>query len=444
MKTKYALSRRGFLKTGIAVGALTAGVPAIVPASALGRGGRAAPSERVVIGCIGVGDRGTYLMGSALQQPDVQVCAVADVKRDRRETAKSAVDAYYGDSGCAAYNEFEHVTERDDIDACIVASCDHWHVLHALAAIRAGKDVYVEKPLGVSLAQDQALRKAVRRRNRIFQFGTQQRSDERFRKACELVRNGRIGQLQTVNVWSPASQSGGPLERVPVPDTLDYDRWLGPAPYVPYTKDRESNQWWWFISDYAIGFIAGWGIHPIDIAIWGAGELVNSPVTVEGTGTFPAEGLCNTATAWDIRCTYDSGLRIRYRSEPAPEEWKLRYGEISSHGTAFEGTDGWIHVNRSVIRSHPANLVESVIQPNEIHLYKSDHHMRNFIECVKTRNEPICPIESAVQGDLLCQVCDAAIRLGRKVRWDPGKERFLGDEEANRCMERTMRRPWRL
>lgn len=442
MRGNTTLSRRGFLKAGVVAGALTAGFPTIIPASAIGRGRRAAPSERVVIGCIGVGDRGTYLMGSALQQPDVQIRAVADVKRDRREAAKAAIDGYYGKKVCDASNEFEAVAGRDDIDACIIASCDHWHVLHALAAVRAGKDVYVEKPLSVSREQDQALRKAVRLHKRIFQFGTQQRSDERFRKACELVLNGRIGTLKTINVWSPASVAGGPTERAPVPETLDYDRWLGPAPYVPYTKDRETNKWWWFISDYAIGFIAGWGIHPIDIALWGAGKLAETSVRISGSGVFPTEGVCNTATAWDITCAYDSGLEIRYRSEPAPTEWKERYGEISGHGTAFEGTQGWIHVNRNVIRSNPAGVVDSAIQPNEIRLIKSDHHMRNFVDSVKSRKDPVSPIESAVQGDLLCQCCDAAIRLGRTVRWDPRKERFVDDSEANNRLERAMRPPW--
>lgn len=443
MGANTTLSRRGFLKRGLATG-LAAGFPTIIPASAIGRGGRAAPSERVVIGCIGVGDRGSYIMGAALQQPDVQIRAVADVKRDRRDAAKAAIDKYYNHADCRAFNEFEEITSRDDIDACLIASCDHWHVLHALAAVRSGKDVYVEKPLGVSLEQDQALRKAVRRHKRIFQFGTQQRSDERFRRACELVLNGRVGALKTINVWSPASASGGPTERMPVPDTLDYDRWLGPAPYIPYTKDRETNKWWWFISDYAIGFIAGWGIHPIDIAVWGAADLLRTPVRIKGTGAFPAEGVCDTATSWDISCAYDSGVEMRYRSEPAPAEWKDRYGEISGHGTAFEGTEGWIHVNRNLIRSGPENIVDSVIQSNEIHLPKSDHHMRNFIDCVKSRNEPVSPIEAAVQGDLLCQTCDVAIRLGREVRWDPRKERFIDDKEANQWLERDMRAPWRL
>lgn len=436
-------SRRGFLKKGIAAG-FAAGFPSIIPASAIGRGGRAAPSERVTVGCIGVGDRGSYLMGATLQLPDVQVVAVADVKRDRRQKAKSVVDEFYANTGCAAYNEFEDITHRGDIDACIIASCDHWHVLHALSAVRAGKDVYVEKPLGISLEQDQALRKAVRRHKRMFQFGTQQRSDERFRRACELAINGRIGELKTINVWSPASVSGGSTDVAPIPETLDYNRWLGPAPDVPYTFERDTNKWWWFISDYAIGFIAGWGIHPIDIALWGGGKLFETPVRIKGTGTFPTEGVCNTATAWDITCDYDSGVAMHYRSEPAPEDWKSRYGVISGHGTAFEGTEGWIHVNRNLIRSHPENIVDSVIQPAEIQLTKSGHHMRNFIESVKSRRDPISPIESAVNGDMLCQVCDIALRLNREVYWDTKKEHFIDDSDANKRLQRAMRSPWRL
>jgi predicted dehydrogenase len=383
-------------------------------------------------------------MGATLQLPDVQIVAVADVKRDRREVARAAVDGFYENTACTAYNEFEDVTHRDDIDACIIASCDHWHVLHALSAVRAGKDVYVEKPLGISLEQDQTLRKAVRRHKRIFQFGTQQRSDERFRRACELVLNGRIGDLKSINVWSPASVSGGPLNEVPVPETLDYDRWLGPAPAVPYTFERDTNKWWWFISDYATGFIAGWGIHPIDIALWGGDALVQRPVRIKGTGAFPAEGVCNTATSWDIVCAYDSGVTLRYRSEPAPDEWKARYGAISGHGTAFEGTNGWIHVNRNVIRSYPENIVDSVVQPGETQLIRSDHHMRNFIDSVRSRQDPISQIESAVNGDMLCQVCDVAIRLNREVFWDTKKEQFIDDPEANKRLQREMRPPWHL
>lgn len=432
-------SRRTFLKTS-----LSATAPLIVPSSVLGLAGQTPPSDRVVVGQIGVGSRGSYILRTVLEQKEAQVVAVCDVKSDCRAAAADMVNGWYENKDCATYNEFEELVGRNDIDACVVASCDHWHVLHALAAVRSGKDVYLEKPMGLSVEQDQTLRKAVRENKRVFQFGTQQRSDEKFRLACELVRNGRIGTLRDIYVWAPPSVSGGPLEQAPVPATLDYDRWLGPAPFTPYTTDRETNAWWWFISDYALGFIAGWGIHPIDIAVWGAGSLLETPVTVEGTGDFPSEGLCNTATNWDIRLKYDSGVTIHFHGAPAPPEWAGRYPEISEHGTAFHGDAGWVQVDRSRIQTSPETLREIAAGSGEIKLNSSDHHVRNYIECVRSRKDPVSDIETAVQGDIICQISDIAIRLGRPVRWDTLREQFVDDPEASQRLTRAMRDPWRL
>jgi predicted dehydrogenase len=440
MITQKSFSRRGFLKGTLAAVA----APMIVPSSVLGLNGQTPPSERIVVGCIGVGDRATYLLGSTLQQPDTHVVAMADVKQERREAAAKLINDTYGNQDCATYNEFEEVVSRDDIDAVIVGSCDHWHVLHALAAVRSGKDVYVEKPLGLTIEQDQVLRKAVVDHGRIFQFGTQQRSDENFRKACEIVRNGGVGKLQTINVWSPASVAGGPTETGPVPATLDYDRWLGPAPFVPYTIDRETNQWWWFISDYALGFIAGWGIHPMDIALWGAGSMALTPVTIEGTGVFPTDGVCNTATNWAIKLAYDSGLVIDFRSEPAPEEWAQRYGDVREHGTAFEGTDGWVMVNRRKVVSGPESIANDYANTGMIRLPESNHHIRNFFDSVRSRQDPVSSIETAVQSDIACHISDIAIRLQRKVKWDTLAEKFIDDDEANARLTRPMREPWCL
>jgi len=440
MSSKHSMSRRSFGKRSLAAALF----PMIVPASALGRDGAAAPSNRVVIGSIGVGDRARYLLETALQVKGTQVVAVCDVKTDRREQARDMVNKYYENQDCAAYVEHEKVVERDDIDACIVGSCDHWHALHSLAATRAGKGVYCEKPLSVSMEQNQALRAAVRKHKTVFQFGTQQRSDRKFLQACELVRNGRIGELKTINVWSPASSSGGPTEQAPVPVNLDYERWLGPAPFTPYTQDRDSNAWWWFIEEYALGFIAGWGIHPLDIAMWGAGGLMHTPVMVEGRGSFPAEGLCNTATDWKISLTYDSGVEMDYRSQPAPKEWVERYGLTDSHGTAFEGTAGWVAVNRSDITASREGLAKDKIKADEIHLYKSRHHMKDFVDSVRDGSDPASPIEEAVNGDALCHMSDIAIRLKRPLRWDPAVERFENDDEANARLTRPIRPPWRL
>ena len=212
-----------------------------------------------------------------MNHKECRIVAICDVKTDALEKTKGRVDGQYQNQDCKTYKDFRQIVARKDIDAFVVASTDHWHVLHALAAVRAGKDVYVEKPLGLSLEEDQALRKEVQQRGRIFQFGTQQRSDRKFRVACELVRNGHIGKLKHINIWAPGSKPGGSTRQVPPPPTLDYDFWLGPAPMKPYTENLTAweiwNKTWWFISDYALGWIAGWGIHPMDIALWGAGDL---------------------------------------------------------------------------------------------------------------------------------------------------------------------------
>ena len=258
-----AINRRRFLKH--AAGAIS--FPYVVSSSALGAGGGIAASERITVGCVGVGPQGTGVMGNFLRQKNARVVAVCDVKDPVLKAAQERVNGHYQGTGCAAYKDFRDVMARDDIDVVLAATPDHWHVLIALAAIKSGKDVYLEKPMGLSLAQDQALRTAVHRHGRVFQFGTQQRSERNFRFACELAQSGRLGKLHTINVWSPGSSQGGDPKPVPAPEWIDYDRWLGPAPYTPYTQDRCSNKLWWFISDYALGFIAGWGVHPLDIAL---------------------------------------------------------------------------------------------------------------------------------------------------------------------------------
>jgi predicted dehydrogenase len=305
--------------------------------------------------------------------------------------------------------------------------------------------MYLEKPMGLSMAECVALREAIHRNKRVFQFGTQQRSDRKFRLACELARNEKIGKLHTINVWSPGSNAGGPTDPAPVPAGLDYDLWLGPAPFSPYTKDRCSNSWWWFISDYALGFIAGWGIHPLDIAVWGAGQKIQCPVEIEGTGEFPTgPGVCDTATNWRITLRYSSGITMHYTGHPRPQEWTDRYPGSQSHGTAFEGSEGWVHVNRAVVNSSPAGILEAGLGPSDVSLYESPDHVRNLLDCVKSRKETICPIDESVRAETLCQITEIAIRLGRKVRWDPETETFPGDAEANAPLQRPMRAPWQI
>ena len=461
MKTVTPFTRRDLLKkSAIAAAAF----PTIIPSSVLGFGPSPAPSDRIGVGCIGVGPQGTGGMRQFLAQKDARVLAVCDVKEDQLRSACDRVNAVYESKDCAAYKDFRELVARKDIDVVLIATPDHWHTLTALAALRAGKDVYCEKPLGLSLAERQLLREEINARKRIFQFGTQQRSDARFRRACELVLNGKIGRLRHINVWAPGSSPGGSTRVVPVPETLDYDFWTGPAPYRPYTEDRCSavdvRKTWWFISDYTLGFITGWGIHPMDIALWGGGaDLFAGPLEAEGYGRIPGEDACDTATVWDVSLTFHGGVTLQFvgtpngrnsgepTGEPWPQEqeWRNHYGKINTHGTAFEGTDGWVHVDRSGINVHPASLLEENPETYKVQLKRSTNHVRDLLDSVRSRAPSVCPIEEAIKADQLCHVADLALRLRRRLMWDPQKERFLADSEAQeRIASRNMRSPWVL
>jgi predicted dehydrogenase len=458
------LTRRAFIRNAANATFAAAAFPAIVPGSALGKNGAIAPSNRICVGVIGCGPQGRGDMSNFLNEKGCQVLAVCDVKSDQLELARAAVQQRYGSDDCRTYRDFRELVARKDIDACLIATPDHWHVLTALAAVQSGKDVYVEKPLAVTLEEGQALRKAVRKHQRVFQFGTQQRSDRIFWQACQLVRNQRIGKLQHINVWAPGSAPGGSRKQVPPPAGLDYDFWLGQASMTPYTENRCSDvgnlKTWWFISDYTLGFISGWGIHPLDIALWGGGDLLGGTVEVEGQGTFRnTEGVCDTATVWEVDFKFSSGVSLKFIGVPNGQnegkstgdpwlhrdDWNKRYRRIESHGTAFEGSEGWVHVDRSGINLQPEGLIEINPESLDVKLVHSTGHVRNFLDCIKSRAATVCPIEAAVAVDSLCHVADAATRLGRKLKFDFKTERFLEDDTANqRLKARAMRKPWHL
>ena len=458
------LTRRKFARLALCTSAAAAVFPPILPSSALGKNGTISPSNRLAIGVIGCGPQGLGDMSNFLNERDCQVVAVCDVKSDQLEQARNVVNKRYENQDCCCYHDFRELLSRPDIDACLIATPDHWHVLIALAAVNSGKDVYVEKPLGLSLEEDQALRAAVHRKKRVFQFGTQQRSGRMFRLACQLARSEAIGKLTHINVWAPGSAPGGSRELVPVPAGWDYDFWLGPAPFTPYTQERCSadggKKTWWFISDYALGFIAGWGIHPMDIALWGAGPMMEGTVTVEGRGNFhTAEGVCDTATIWEIDYQFASGLTLKFVGVPnggnrdAPtgepflhgDQWKQRYRRITTHGTAFEGSSGWVHVDRTGINLEPEKLLDTNPDDCKAQLVRSSGHVRNFLDCLKNRSETVSPIDAAVKGDTLCHIGDIAIRLGRKLTFDLKHEHFVNETAANeRLKSRQMRKPWHL
>lgn len=436
MPMQKGITRRDFLK---GVASAVAG-PYIVASSALGDGERPAPSDRITVGCIGVGGMGTGNMRSFLGNSDVQVLAVCDLYETRREAARRGLEQHYAEQlqkgtykGCAAYSDFRELLAREDIDAVSIATPDHWHVLLGIAAAQAGKDMYIEKPLSLTIAEGRALCDAVKRYRRVFQHGTQQRSDRNFRFACELARNRRIGKLHTIKVGSPASGETGVEPPMPVPPGFDYDTWLGPAPWAAYTEKRCQTPYWYFISDYTIGFVAGWGVHHVDIAQWGNDTELTAPVEIEGQGVFPKDGLCDTALSWHIECKYANGVKMIYADNREIQQ-----------GVRFEGTDGWVWVERGQIDADPKSLLTSVIGPDGIHLCESADHRRNFLDCVKTRKQTIAPVEVAHRSTTICHLSHIAMLTGRKLRWNPDQECFVNDPEANRFLSRAMRSPWHL
>ncbi len=447
----HSTTRREFLRTTAASTVGATAVPYVLTSTALGGQGRPPAGERVTIGFIGVGNRGGSLMRYFLNLPDCQCVAVCDPFKSRREGQAQRIDKHYAKrvgsaqgKGCKAYRDFRDLIARDDIDAVVIATPDHWHVPTAIAAARAGKDLYVEKPLGLSIEQNLALRAEVYRYGRVFQYGTQQRSTPHFRQACELVRNGRIGKVHTVNVWCPAGEKGGSTKVEPVPADLDYDLWLGPAPKAPYNKDRVAARGAYWISDYAIGFIAGWGAHPLDIAQWGLGTDETGPVEYEGHGIYPSEGLYDTAISWDVTCRYASGVTMRFMSPDVARPIAGKYKLQANLGTMFIGDKGWIDVDRGRMHADPPELTTQHVRPDEEHLYESNHHWHDFVSAVKNRSGTVCPIEAAVRGDTISHLTEIAARTGRKIKWDPVKEEILGDATASRMMTRGMRSPWRL
>ncbi|MBM4024519.1 MAG: Gfo/Idh/MocA family oxidoreductase [Planctomycetes bacterium] len=428
------MNRRRFLQWSTAVT-----LPTIVPSSALGHSSSVAPSDRIAMGFIGLGTQGTSLMRAFLGHKDVQVVAVCDVLESQRQEAKDLVDQRYGNADCLTYNDFRAVCGRKDIDAVCIATPDHWHVLVSLEAARNGKDMYTEKALGLAVAWDKALQVACRRYGTVFQWGTQQRSDRNFRFACELVRNGRIGKLQTILVGVPHDFPVPNQPTQPVPPGLDYDLWLGPAPWAPYTYQRcrpwtkeESYSNWYHISDYCLGGIGGyWGVHHVDIAQWGHGTDDSGPVEIEGTAVFPKDGLADCAISWKVTHKYADGVTMVYMDNKQHKQ-----------GVTFQGSEGWVHVSRQGIWAEPESLLKAVIGPDEVHLIESTGHQRNFLDAVKTRGPTICPIDVAVRTDTICHLTDICTRLGRKLHWDPQKEDFVNDPEAGRMLSRSMRSPW--
>jgi len=444
-KKSNVLTRREFLKSSAVAAAGMASIwPTIVPASVFGAN---APSNRIAVGCIGVGRMGLGDLREIMGFKQARIVAVCDVDSKRTKHARQLVQTHYSKQsqngsykGCAAYGDFRDLVAREDIDAVSIVTPDHWHTLPALAAAKAGKDIFLQKPLTLTIEEGRILSNTVHRYGRVFQVGSQQRSESNFRLGCELVRNGRIGKLLTVKVGFGTDPPTGPQPPMPVPDWLDYEMWLGPAPWAAYTEKRVHPQngygrpGWLRIADYGAGMITGWGSHHNDIAQWGMGTEYTGPLEIQGQAQYPKDGLWDVHGAFSIEYTYAGGVKVICTDT-----------RKNKQGILFEGTEGWVYVKRGHLDTNPKSLLTSAVGPDELHLYKSNNHKANFFECIKSRAETIAPVEVAHRSCSVCLLGEIAMRSGSAgLKWDPEQERFTNDDEANKMLSRPMSSPWHL
>jgi len=431
--TQRHINRRRFLKRAAGASVAAVGFPYLVRSSALGKSGAVTASERITMGFIGTGSHGIDMnLKSFLAQPDAQAVAVCDVDPVHLKQGLDTVNKKYGNEDCAAYKDFREVLARDDIDAVMISTPDHWHVPISIAAAKAGKDIECEKPT-LTVQEGRVLCDVMKRYGRVFQWSTEDRSVYEYHRMCELVRNGRIGKVHTIRVELPSGpDTPGNPGPMPVPDGFDYDMWLGPAPWAPYTKDRCHWNFRW-IQDYSGGQLTDWGAHLLDGAQWGNDSEHTGPVEVDGKGKFWPDGLYNTAIEYRIEYKYANGVRL-----------------IVTSGTPslrFEGSEGWIGNRgwRAPLQAEPKSILNSVIGPNETHLYTcKGGEQRNFLDCVKSRKDCYFPPEIGQRCFTIAHIGNISMLLWRKLKWDPDNEKFINDEQANRMLSRTMRSPWRL
>ncbi len=419
-----ALNRRGFLARALRVGAVFA-LPQIVPGRVLGKDGGVAPSERVVLGGIGIGNRGQYVLGCFLQEPDVQFVAICDVRKQRRDAVKKLADTKYGNSDCAQYKDIREVLARDDIDAFLIATGPNWHAVASMMAAKAGKDVYCEKPCTKNIAQSLQLAEVFRRTGRVFQAGTQRRSLPNFMFAIDLARRGRLGKLQTLYAHpgglGTAMSGWADPEPEPPKDEVDWDLWLGPAAWRPYNRRLLDG----FNFEKGGGMVGGgcleWGSHCVDLCQWANDADDTAPVEYE-----PKDG--------QLHARYANGTRLILRNEG----WL----PLGSCPVRFEGEQGWVETgdNGDLVASSPG-LLEG--KGAKIGGYPADFHVRDFLDGVKTRGRTRANADVACWAHIACHAANIALFLNRKVVFDPKKCEFPGDEEANRLRSEALREPWR-
>lgn len=445
--TNYQSSRRNFIKCSatVIIGYVT--LPQIIPSTALGMGGKLPPSDRIVMGSIGVGSKGTGDMASFLRRTkETQVVAVCDVDTSHSDNAKKMVDRVYGNADCRTYVDYREFLEKEKLDAISIALPDHWHGIIYTAAVNKKLDVYGQKPLCRTIRDGQSIVSAVKKNKVIWQTGSQMRSGKMFRRAAELVINGRIGKIKNIEVGLYDGGRGigtPPVIKVPAP--LNWDMWLGPAPKVPYRNGIVHYNWRWIL-DYSGGQLTDWAGHYIDMASWGAGLDHTGPVEVSGEGVYPSEGLYNVPVEYDFICKYANGIEMRVANS----------ARLGFRGAMWHGEKGWLHTeyegmradgrwsDSGIINASDSKILKEEIGENEIHLYKSDDHYQNFLDCVRSRKETAAPVEVGFRAISVGLLGEIAMTTGQKIKWDPYKEEIIDNPDAARLLSRPYRQPWTL
>jgi myo-inositol 2-dehydrogenase/D-chiro-inositol 1-dehydrogenase len=450
------LNRRDFLRISSMAAAGTVVVPTIVPSTVFGKN---APSNRIQIGQIGCGRIAHEMdMLGVLAIDSVRYVAISDVDSKRMEGTKPFIENYYQkkyggkEVDVKLYGDFREMLLNPEIDAVVLSLPDHWHAQPAMMAAMAGKHIYLQKPASLTIKEGRMMSDMVHRSGVTFQIGSQQRSASQFRYACELVRNGRLGKLHTIEIGLPGDPAGDDEPVMPVPKNLNYDMWLGSTPEVYYTEKRVhpqadfSRPGWLRCEQFGAGMITGWGAHHLDIAHWGMGTEYSGPVEIEAKATFPTHGLWDVHGDFEVKARYANGVTM-YVSGDRP------------NGVKFEGTEGWIFVtrgnyqatksdpvtfdaNRKALDASDPKLLTSVIGPDEIHLPVSNNHYVNWIEAIRNRTQPIAPVEVAHRSCSACLLSHIAMKIPKKLAWDPVHERFTNSDEGNAMLERPQRKPY--